>query len=123
MVEIVLILAFVIIFFAVMGRDFFQSFPVTAKYNWGFTIFIAALWIVRVTAFFYCAVPVIAGVLRAAYKDAGHGCLDRTVRKSPFRQMDIHTCRQLYSRISAPFHCSHIPAPSLQEFAACAKNQ
>lgn len=59
MVEIVLILAFVIIFFAVMGRDFFQSFPVTAKYNWGFTIFIAALWIVRVTAFFYCAVPVM----------------------------------------------------------------
>lgn len=33
MVEIVLILAFVIIFFAVMGRDFFQSFPVTTKYN------------------------------------------------------------------------------------------
>lgn len=48
-----------IIFFVVMGRDYFQSFPVTAKYNWGFTIFIAALWIVRVTAFFYCAVPVM----------------------------------------------------------------
>ena len=64
-----------------------------------------------------------AGVLRAAYKDAGHGRLDRTVRKSPFRQMDIHTCRQLYSRISAPFHHFHIPAPSLQKFAACAKNQ
>ena len=123
MVEIVLILAFVIIFFAVMGRDFFQSFPVTAKYNWGFTIFIAALWIVRVTAFFYCAVLVMLVCCGQLIKTPDTGCLDRTVRKSPFRQMDIHTCRQLYSRISAPFHCFHIPAPSLQEFAACAKNQ
>ena len=63
------------------GEDFFQSFPVTAKYNWGFTIFIAALWIVRVTAFFLLCCARYAGVLRAAYKDAGHGCLDRTVRK------------------------------------------
>lgn len=57
--ETVLILAFVIIFFAIMGRDFFQSFPVTEKYNLGCTVFISALWIVRVTALFYCALPVM----------------------------------------------------------------
>ena len=92
MVEIVLILAFVIIFFAVMGRDFFQSFPVTAKYNWGFTIFIAALWIVRVTAFFYCAVPVMLVCCGQLIKTPDMDALIAQFVKVPFAKWIFILC-------------------------------
>ena len=59
MMETVLILVFVIVFFAIMGRDFFQSYSATEKYNLGCTVFIVAMCVVRVTAFFYCALPVM----------------------------------------------------------------
>lgn len=59
MMETVLILAFVIIFFAIMVRGYFQSFPVTSRYNLVCTVFITAMWVVRMMAFFFCALPVM----------------------------------------------------------------